>query len=406
MPRLLGKLDVVRRGDDADFVLDCLSSVRRHLGMEIAYLAELRQGMMIFRAVDAPGFEELASPGDEHPASEVYCKHIMEGTLPRLIPDTRREPLAMSLDITHDVPVGSHIGIPVRRRDGTIYGMFCCLSRTPMPTLNERDLEVAEMFAGLIAEHVDRSLQRQERRADIASRLRETIRERQLYALYQPIVDLRGGRAACFEALCRFPAEPGRAPILWFTEAAEVGLTVELEIAAIEAALEALTVLPDGVRLSINVSSETIASDRLEEVLSAWPLSRIVLEVTEHVAITDYPRIARRLAPLRRAGAKLAVDDSGAGSAGLQQIVRLDPDYVKLDASLTAGIEADVGKRALAAAMVHYARETGAMVTAEGIETTAALSALRALGVHHGQGWHLGHPGTLDAAIHRVARLS
>lgn len=404
MPRLLGSLDVVGDDDDAKFVLDCLSSIRRHLGMEIAYLAEYRDGIMTFRAIDAPGLEQLGSRGDRHPASEVYCKYIMEDTLPRLIPDTGCEPLAMSLDITHEVPVGSHIGITIRRRDGSIYGTFCCLSRTPKPTLNGRDLEVAEMFSDLIADRVDRTLEEHDRRADIASRLCDTIRERKLHAVYQPIVDLHGGRAGGFEALCRFPADPERQPVLWFSEAEQVGMTVELEIAAIEAAIDALAVLPDGIDLSINVSPATLVSGRLTEILSRWPLRRIVLELTEHAAITDYAGIMRRLGPLRRDGARLAVDDSGAGSAGLQQIVRLAPEIVKLDASLTSGIERDVGKRALAAAMVHYARETGSKVTAEGIETGPALAALRGLGVHSGQGWHLGKPGSLDSAIGLLKR--
>ncbi len=332
----------------------------------------------------------------------MYCQHILDGNLPRAIPDTRAVPLAMSMEITHEVPIGCHVGIPIRRGDGSVYGMFCALSREPMPSLNERDVEVAEMFAELIADHVDRTMSAQEVRAAIATRLRRTIDDGHLSAVFQPIVDLGAGNATGFEALSRFPGHPDLAPVTWFDDADEVGLTVELEMAAIHSALGALRVLPDDVHLSLNVSPATIVSGRLAEAFQGIPLRRIVLEVTEHSEISDYAHVLGMLAPLRSNGASLAVDDSGAGSAGLRQLVKLAPDIVKLDRSLTTGIASDPAKRALVAAMVHFARETGAEVTAEGIETETELDVVRGLGVHRVQGWYIGRPASLDATVARL----
>lgn len=122
------------------------------------------------------------------------------------------------------------------------------------------------------------------------------------------------------------------------------------------------------------------------------------MELTEHAAIACYAELGKALEPIRFLGVKLAIDDAGAGYSGLQHIVRLRPDILKLDVSLTRGIETDPAKRSLAAAMMHFARETRALIVAEGIETEAEHATLRRLGIHRGQGYLLGRPLTLDAA--------
>src|SRR5680860_1166800 len=88
------------------------------------------------------------------------------------------------------------------------------------------------------------------------------------------------------------------------------------------------------------------------------------------------------------------IDDAGAGFASLRHVLGLHPDAVKLDLSLTRDIDRDPVRRALAASLVTFAREIGAAIVAEGIETRAELEALRALGVTHGQGYLLARPGS------------
>ncbi len=122
---------------------------------------------------------------------------------------------------------------------------------------------------------------------------------------------------------------------------------------------------------------------------------RLVLEITEHEAVEDYPSLVDALAPLRANGARVAIDDAGAGFASLRHTLRIAPDIVKLDMSLTRGIDADRGKRALAAALVSFAMEMDFALVAEGIETADELEALRQLGVGFGQGYFLAVPGPL-----------
>jgi len=125
----------------------------------------------------------------------------------------------------------------------------------------------------------------------------------------------------------------------------------------------------------------------------------LIIELTEHEPVHDYEAVVEGLADLRRLGARVAIDDVGAGFASLRHILRLAPDIVKLDLSLTHGIEDDPNVHALTEALVRFSENTGALITAEGIETTSELRLLRMLGIDHGQGYLLGRPGPLEAHL-------
>jgi GAF domain-containing protein len=141
-----------------DIIQDALVAIRNHFGMEVAYFSEFSEGRSIFRRVDAPGLEHLIKVGDSHSLDDVYCNHILEGRLPELIPDTSLVPLAWGMPITAAVPIGSHVSMPIRLLDGTPFGMFCCLSPRPIPSLNERDLATMRVFASLAAKQVNAGL--------------------------------------------------------------------------------------------------------------------------------------------------------------------------------------------------------------------------------------------------------
>jgi EAL domain-containing protein (putative c-di-GMP-specific phosphodiesterase class I) len=122
----------------------------------------------------------------------------------------------------------------------------------------------------------------------------------------------------------------------------------------------------------------------------------IVLEITEHAPVESYADLTAAL-DLLRSQVRIAVDDAGAGYAGLQHILEIRPDIVKLDIALVRGVDGDPVRRALVAGMVAFAREGGCSLLAEGIETDSELSTLQTLGVALGQGYLLGRPASIDA---------
>jgi diguanylate cyclase (GGDEF)-like protein len=208
--------------------------------------------------------------------------------------------------------------------------------------------------------------------------------------VFQPLVDLASGRTLGYEALSRFNTDVVRSPDAWFNQAQGCGRGLQLELAAIRAALAAPN-RPQGSYLSLNFSPSAIGSSKIMSVLPN-DLTGVVIEITEHELAAEDGALEDGLARLRARGARIAVDDCGAGYAGLKQLMRAQPDVIKLDRSLIEGIHSDKAKTALVEFFVMFARRVGAAVCSEGIETTDELRTLVNLGVNYGQGYLLGRP--------------
>lgn len=226
-------------------------------------------------------------------------------------------------------------------------------------------------------------------------RIQQVLKDGLISMVFQPILDLQQGCVCGVESLARLTAEPLRTPDLWFNEAKNVGLGVDLELLAIRLALAQLGQLPKTCYMSINASPETANSPGLVEALAQVPLTRVVLEVTEHDAVSDYQVLLESLRDLRARGLRLAVDDMGSGYANLRHILQLAPDIIKLDVELTRGIDQDTPRRALAASFASFASQIGAKIVAEGVETETEFNTLKELGIQLGQGYYMARPGSL-----------
>jgi EAL domain-containing protein (putative c-di-GMP-specific phosphodiesterase class I) len=212
----------------------------------------------------------------------------------------------------------------------------------------------------------------------------------------QPIISLSSGHVVAVEALSRFDVWPQRAPNYWFAQADSVGLGSALELFAIQRALALLPDIPEPLCLGINAGPSTVGSPELIALLSASTPSRIIVELTEHVGIEDYPGLRRASKTVKRIGSRVALDDTGTGFASLSLLLEVAPELIKLDRTMTRDIDSDPVRRALARALVTFGNEVGAEVIAEGIETAAELAVLIDLGIAYGQGFHLARPGSLE----------
>jgi EAL domain-containing protein (putative c-di-GMP-specific phosphodiesterase class I)/DNA-binding NarL/FixJ family response regulator len=254
--------------------------------------------------------------------------------------------------------------------------------------------------AGGVIDELAGHLQERERQAsevhDLRARIRHVIEARLFETVFQPIVDLSTGCGVGLEALTRFSAQPLRSPDAWFAEAGRVGLRTDLEVVAAASAIHLLDELPANTYLSINASAEALSS--YQPLLCDAAAGRLVIEITEHDAIEDYAAVSDLVEALRSRHVRIAVDDVGAGFASLRHALQLEPHFIKLDVSLTRGIDQDRRRRALAAGLVGFASELGAAVVAEGIESAQQVETLRALGVQFGQGFVLAAPGPPPAA--------
>jgi EAL domain-containing protein (putative c-di-GMP-specific phosphodiesterase class I) len=222
-----------------------------------------------------------------------------------------------------------------------------------------------------------------------------------LKMVVQPIVDIRSGRAHAYEALARFgqPRQDG-SPLHWFALAEALGQRPALERACLRGGLELLASRPPGTSLSLNLSAPVLLEDATMAMLHAAgdslpdDLAGLIVEITEETLVHSDMGLLRAIEPLRARGARLAVDDMGAGYSGLRQITTVLPSYLKLDRSLVSGIDADNDRAALVGALAGYSKQVGSLLVAEGVETDAELQVIRRLGVPLVQGFYLSRPGS------------
>lgn len=215
-----------------------------------------------------------------------------------------------------------------------------------------------------------------------------------LTLVVEPIVDLTAARVAGYAALSRFPGTAG--PDVWFAAAADAGLSAELEALAIAKALARIPDLPPDTFLAVTVSPHLLGSAPVQAALSTRPdLRRVVVGLAGTSPAGDLTALRRHTDELRARGARVALD--GSGSAVLQQMAELQPQFVTLDHALVAG--GDPLRTALAGMLGELAERTGARLLAEGIETAGELEAVAGLGVPLARGWLLGRPAPDFASL-------
>jgi EAL domain-containing protein (putative c-di-GMP-specific phosphodiesterase class I) len=255
---------------------------------------------------------------------------------------------------------------------------------------------ITEHVVAELSSRLAREEELAEERRSREARIRHFIDgSRALSIVFQPIIDVSSERIVGVEALSRFLDEPKRGPDVWFSDAEEVGLGKELQLAALDRALPAIDRLPVDVFLSVNVDARTAASRELADTIGCWPSERIVIELTEHSPADNYPRLRKALEAFQRSGVRVAVDDAGAGFASLRHILELAPDVIKLDISIVRDIDTERAHRAVASALVGFAHEIGTDLIAEGVETVEEAKTLADLGIQVMQGYHFARPGPL-----------
>ena len=216
---------------------------------------------------------------------------------------------------------------------------------------------------------------------------------------FQPIVDLRSRTVFAYEALVRGPdGQPAAEVLAKVTERNLYAFDQRCRVRAIAAATAA-GIVPTGAKLSINFLPNAVYSPAacIQETLKAaaangFPTDRLIFEFTENEKMVDPAHVALIIAAYRKMGFASALDDFGAGHAGLSLLAQFQPDIIKLDMELIRGIDAAAPRRLIVDSIVKLCASLGITVIAEGVETLAELAVLQELGVSLIQGYLLAHP--------------
>jgi len=231
-----------------------------------------------------------------------------------------------------------------------------------------------------------------------------------LAAAFQAIVDVRRGAVAGYEVLTRIDTPDRFPPDVWFAAATRAGLAGELEARAIDLALGSRSTLPAGTFLTVNVGPHSLVTAPVQRAFRAGgDLSGVLVEITEHARVDDHAALTALLEPLRAAGAGIAIDDAGSGYSGLQRLVSVRPQLVKVDRALVTRADRDEAKLAMIESLGNLAGRLDAWLLVEGVERLEELEAVARLGVPLAQGYLFGRPSphwtTLPAPLAEHMRL-
>jgi EAL domain-containing protein (putative c-di-GMP-specific phosphodiesterase class I) len=216
-----------------------------------------------------------------------------------------------------------------------------------------------------------------------------------MWMAYQPIVRATTGTVFGYEALLRSkePALPHPGAVL---EAAErLGRLDELGQAVRSKAPEPMTSVPSDLLLFVNLHARDLADPTLLSpscpMFSMAP--RVVLEITERASLENVPNARATVTALREMGYRIAIDDLGAGYAGLTSFAQLEPEFVKLDMSLVRDIHKDAVKQRIVRSMTELCRDMGIAVVAEGVEVAGERDWIVDIGCDLAQGYLVAKPG-------------
>jgi diguanylate cyclase (GGDEF)-like protein len=251
------------------------------------------------------------------------------------------------------------------------------------------------------------------RRFSVETELRRALDKDQLKLFYQPLIDLKSGECAGFEALARWNHEDRGeiSPVEFIPVAEESGLILTLGRWAMDKAAQTLAGWdktwgePLPVYVGVNLSAIQVARDDIAAVVSSALKSsglqgnRLTLELTESSIVQDPTRAMRVFEALKALDATVAMDDFGTGYSSLAYLQRLPIDVLKIDRSFVTGMMVDPDSVAIVRAVLSLAEALGMSTTAEGIETVELATTLATLGCSSGQGYYFAKPLEAEAAI-------
>jgi EAL domain-containing protein (putative c-di-GMP-specific phosphodiesterase class I) len=234
-----------------------------------------------------------------------------------------------------------------------------------------------------------------------------------LTVAFQPIWDLTTGTVLAFEALTRPAADYGFAgPQEMFDIAEQIGRAPELDAICVRAILARAADLPADALLFLNLTPQTLVHDLLtgatllEAVVSAGLTpSRVVLEITER-SIVQIEEVVQKVKFLRLMGFRVALDDAGAGNAGLEMLSQLSVDFVKIDRAVVSHALTERAAYSVLTGIVTIARESQMLVVAEGIEKPEMLEMVKQLKVQCAQGYLLGRPSEMIPGVSALQDLN
>jgi len=268
---------------------------------------------------------------------------------------------------------------------------------------NPRFSAESQIFRALDLAREGAQLNAKQRARERRSRFQQMLLDRNIYSVFEPIVEVETRVVFGYEALVRGPEDSEfQTPLALFGAAEEYDMVFELDCLCRRSGLQGAVDFPEDTKLFLNIlptafHDPNFQPHRLRETLEQCRLSPsdVVFEISEQESIENFSVFKEARDAFRSLGFQFALDDTGAGYAGLEALLEISPEFIKMDRAFVSGVDEDPARQDLLAALLTLAEKMGARVIGEGLDTLEELEMLRELGIHFGQGWLFGHPTPL-----------
>ncbi len=227
--------------------------------------------------------------------------------------------------------------------------------------------------------------------------LREALDDGRIQPYFQPIMDIRTGKIEKFEALARLIDESGApvAPYAFLSVAKKSKLYPQLTRAMVEHTFRAfeLTAFEFAINLSVEDIEDEVTRNFIYEKLKNYPKQkRVIFEITESEGIENFAEVSDFIKSVKSIGAKIAIDDFGSGYSNFAYLMKLEVDYIKIDASIVKNIAFDKNSYIITKTIVDFCKQIGIQTVAEFVSEQEILDAITELGVDYAQGYLIGEP--------------
>jgi diguanylate cyclase (GGDEF)-like protein len=303
----------------------------------------------------------------------------------------------------HQLVIGTSVGIAMAPQDGLTAEILMKNADLALYKAKNEGRSTYHFFES----GMDAAIQK---RRSIEAGLRLALANNEFRLVFQPLVGLKENRVTCFEALLRWESERGMiSPTEFIPVAEETGLIVQIGEWVLREACRTATAWPAGVRVAVNLSAVQFKNKRLYETVetalrdTGLPPTRLELEITESLLLSDNEQTLKTLHRLRALGVRISMDDFGTGYSSLSYLRSFPFDKIKIDRSFMRDLKSKGDSIAIIKAVIGLGQSLGMSTTAEGIETEEQLEAVRAQGCNEVQGFLFSPPVSASAVTQMLA---
>ena len=424
LSRTMKRLELNERRAKESARIDLLSGLPNRMRLLedlTAHLASAKSGELALAYIDLDGFKSVNDTFDHATGDKLLC--LVSNGLSRIIgnrgllarlggdefaflmsgPDIQAKALSVANEISRfvqhpfkiagkTISIGASIGIALNEKADVEAAEFMRRADIAMYTAKDAGRNGIRLFDTGLDNRRNETLQ-------IAEELTKHLSQKEFGLVYQPIVKAGTREIQCVEMLARWPiaSDSSIPPDRFIPVAEEHGLIDELGMLLLNKAMSDLATMP-GVCLAVNLSAaqlnnlELVNQFRKAATLNNFDLSRLEVEFTESVMISNPQRIREVIAEFNSCGVQVALDDFGAGYASVGYLRQFAFNKIKLDRSLTQQIEKDPDLQRIVQGTILIAKGLSACVVAEGIETESEAKLMYLAGCTQLQGYYFGRP--------------